>query len=101
MVAFSRKLLTKVNSLRPSDIGSDNGFSPGRRQVIIWDNAGILLIGPLWTNFNVFFIEIHKFAFEKILFKMSCGKWRPSCLGLNVLKQVIIDNWCHCYGIRK
>ena len=28
-------------------IGSDNGFSPGRRQAIIWTNAGILLIGPL------------------------------------------------------
>ena len=28
-------------------IGSDNGLSPGRRQAIIWTNAGILLIGPL------------------------------------------------------
>ena len=27
-------------------IGSDNGLSPGRRQAIIWTNAGILLIGP-------------------------------------------------------
>ena len=26
-------------------IGSDNGLSPGRRQAIIWTNAGILLIG--------------------------------------------------------
>ena len=25
-------------------IGSDNGLSPGRRQIIIWTNAGILLI---------------------------------------------------------
>ena len=25
-------------------IGSDNGLSPGRRQAIIWTNAGILLI---------------------------------------------------------
>ena len=32
-------------------IGSDNGLSPGRRQAIIWTNAGILLIGPLGTNF--------------------------------------------------
>ena len=46
----------KVNSLRPSDayirqltniIGSDNGVSPGRRQAIIWTNAGIFFIGPL------------------------------------------------------
>ena len=27
-------------------IGSDNGLSPGRRQAIIWTNAGILLTGP-------------------------------------------------------
>ena len=33
-------------------IGSDNGLSPGRRQAIIWTNAGILLIGPLETNFS-------------------------------------------------
>ena len=32
-------------------IGSDNGLSPGRRQAIIWTNAGILLIGLLGTNF--------------------------------------------------
>ena len=54
--------LTEINSLRPSDAymrqwtnhhcGSDNGLSPGRRQAIIWTNAGILLIGPLGTNIN-------------------------------------------------
>ena len=36
----------------------------GRRQAIIWTNARILLIEPL---------------------KMSSAKWRPFCLGLNVL----------------
>ena len=30
-------------------IGSANGLSPGRRQAIIWTNAGILLIGTLGT----------------------------------------------------
>ena len=39
-------------------IGSDNGLSPGRRQAIIWTNAGILLIGPLRTNFSEILIEI-------------------------------------------
>ena len=34
-------------------IGSDNGLSPGRRQAIIWTNAGIWLMGPLGTNFSV------------------------------------------------
>ena len=33
-------------------IGSDNGLLPGWRQAIIWTNAGILLIGPLGTNFS-------------------------------------------------
>ena len=33
--------------------GSDNYLSPGRRQAIIWTNAGILLIEPLGTNFSV------------------------------------------------
>ena len=66
-------------------IGSDNGLSPGRRQAITWTNAGILLIGPLETNFSEMLIEIHTFSFKKIHLKMS-GKWRPFCLGLNVLK---------------
>ena len=33
-------------------IGSDNDLSPDRRQAIIWTNDGILLIGPLETNFS-------------------------------------------------
>ena len=66
-------------------IGSDNGLSPGRRQAIIWTNAGTLLIGPLGTNFNETLIEIHTFSFKKIHLKISSGKWRPFCLGLNVL----------------
>ena len=40
-------------------IGSDNGLSPGRRQAIIWINAGILLIGPMGTNFSELLIEIY------------------------------------------
>ena len=66
-------------------IGSDNGLSPGRRQAINWTNAGILLIGPLGTNFSEILIEIKTFSFKKMHLKMS-GKWRPSCLGLNVLR---------------
>ena len=66
-------------------IGSDNGLSPGRRQAIIWANAGILLIGALGTNFKETSNEIHTFSFNKIHLKLSSGKWRPFCLGLNVL----------------
>ena len=66
-------------------IGSDNGLSPGRRQAIIWTNAGILLIGPPETNFSEMLIGIHTFSFKKIHSKMLSGKWWPFCLGLNVL----------------
>ena len=52
---------------------------------IISTNAGILSIGPLGTNFNEVLIKIHTFSFKKIHWKMSSGKWRPFCLGLNVL----------------
>ena len=64
-----------VNNL--TIIGSDIGLSPGRRQAIIWTNAGILLIGPLGTNFNEILIEIHTFSFKKMHLKMSYAKWRP------------------------
>ena len=68
-----------------TNIGSDNGLSPGRRQAIIWTNAGILLIGPLGTNFSEISIKIQIFSFKKMHLKMLSGKWRPFCLGLNVL----------------
>ena len=70
-------------------IGSDNGLSPGRRQAIIWTNAEILLIGPLGTNFSDFLIEILTFSFKKMCLKVSSAKWRPFCLGLNVLRFLI------------
>ena len=66
-------------------IGSDNGLSPGRRQAVIWTNAGILLTWHMGTNFSEILIEIQTFSFKKIHLKMSSGKWRPFCLGLNVL----------------
>ena len=66
-------------------IGPDNGLSPGRCQAIIWTNDGILLTGPLGTNFSEILIEIYIFSFKKMHLKMSSGNWRPFCLGLNVL----------------
>ena len=68
-----------------TSIGSDNGLSPSRRQAIIWTNAGILLIGPLGTNFSENSIEILTFSFTKMRLKVSSAKWWPFCLGLNVL----------------
>ena len=67
---------------------SDNGLSPGQRQAIIWTNAGILLIGLFGTNFSENLIEILTFSFMKMRLKVSSAKWRPFCLGLNVLKHI-------------
>ena len=72
-------------------IDSDNGLSPGRRQAIIYTNAGILLIRPLGTNFNEMLIEILTFSFMKMRLKVSSAKWRPFCLALNVLKDVLSE----------
>ena len=69
-------------------IGSDNGLSPGRRQAIIRTNAEILLIRSLGTYFSEIWSEIHTFSFNKMHLKMSSGKRRPFCLGLNVLMVV-------------
>ena len=71
-------------------IGSNNGLSPGRRQAIIWTNDGILLIRPLGTKFSEISIEILTFSFKKMRLKLSSAKWRPFCLGLNVL---IVDQF--------
>ena len=67
-------------------IGSDNGLSPGRRQAIIWTNAGILLIRPLGTNFSEISIEILTFSLKKMCLKVPSAKWRPFCVGLTVFK---------------
>ena len=47
-------------------IGSVNGLSPGLRQAIIWASAGILLIGPLGTNFSEILIRIQTFSLKKM-----------------------------------
>ena len=38
--------MTHICVINLTIIGSDNGLSPGRRQAIIWTNAGILFIDP-------------------------------------------------------
>ena len=73
-------------------IGSDNGLWPDRRQAIIWTNAGILLIGPLGTNFNEILIKSLTFTLKKMRLKVSSAKRRPFCLGLNVLIDATL-NW--------
>ena len=46
--------------------GSDNGLSRGRRQAIIWTNAGILLIGPLGNLNRTSIIIIQENAVENV-----------------------------------
>ena len=77
--------VTQICVGKLTNIGSDNGLAPSRRQAIIWTNAGILLIGPLGTHFSELIIIIHSFSFNKMLLKMSSAIWRPFWLGLNVL----------------
>ena len=54
-----------------------------------WNNAGLLLTEPLGTNFSETSIGIQTFSFKKMHLNMLSAKWRPFCLGLNVLKWII------------
>ena len=66
-------------------IGSDNGLSPVLRQAIICINAGILVTGPLGTNFSEILIGIQTFSLNKLHLETSSAKWRLFSLGLNEL----------------
>ena len=62
-------------------IGLDNGLSPGRRQAIIWNNAGLLLIEPLGTNLNRHSnIFIHENALEHVVCEMASTLSRSQCV---------------------
>ena len=63
-------------------IGSDNSLSPGRRQAITWINAGVVLMGPLGTNFSEILVKIHTFfiqenAIETVVCEMAAIFSRP------------------------
>ena len=78
--------VTHICVIKLTIIGSDNGLSPDWCQAIIWNNAGILLIGPLGKIFSENLIEILTFSFTKMRLKVSSAKCRPFCLGLNMLR---------------
>ena len=82
--------VTRICVNKLTIIGSDNGFSSDWRQDIIWTNAGILLIWPLETTFSDISIKIHIFSFRKMRLKISSGKWRPFCFGLDMLMYIIL-----------
>ena len=88
--------VTHICVSKLTTIGSDNGLSLGRRQTIIWSNAGILLNWTLWTNFSEILSEIDTFSFKQMRLKMSSGKWRPYCLNFNVLRSgfaIVATGW--------
>ena len=65
-------------------ISSDNDLVPEQRQAIFWTNTGILLIGPLGTNFSEILIEIQTFFLNMIHLKMPSANidhfsW-PKCV---------------------
>ena len=80
-------------------------MSPGRRQVIIWTNVGLLLIGTLRTNFSEILSEIFAFSlkknvFENVVCKMATTLLWPQCVNsVEVSKSYIPkDIWTalHC-----
>ena len=77
--------VTQISVSKLTINGSDNALSPGRRQAVIWTTAGILLIGPLRTNFREILIEIYTFKFKKMHLKISSGKWQPFWFVGNVI----------------
>ena len=77
--------VTHICVNKQTNIGSDNGLSPGRRQAIIWTNVGILLIGTLGTNFSEILIEIRIFSFKKMGLKSVVCEMalsRPECVNV-------------------
>ena len=87
-ISTTCELALKWLTLRPHwlwGIVSGNGLSPVGRQAVTLTNAGLLSIGPLGTNFSEIWIKMQNFSFMKMHSKMSFAKWRPFCLGLNVL----------------
>ena len=79
--------VTHICASKLTSIGTGNGLSPGRRQPIIWTNAGILLTGPLGTNFSDILIKIHTFSIKKVHLNRYSAEWRPFCLGLNLISK--------------
>ena len=91
--------MTQICVSKQTMIGSDNGLSPERHQAIIWTNAGILLIGPLGTNFSEILNKTHIFsfkknAFESVVCEMSAIFSRPQCVNEEVMAR---KRWSKVY----
>ena len=90
---FQVGLVIKLTHLPPVirvSMGSDNGSSPIRRRTIMWTSVGLLLIGPLGTNFSEILIKIRTVSFKKMRLKKSPAKWRPFCPGGDELMSCVM-----------
>ena len=82
-----------------TSIGSDNGFSPDRRQAIIWTNAGILWIALLGINLSEILIGIQTFSFNKNVFENVVWKiaamlsWPQCCKWCLYVLVKISQHW--------
>ena len=74
-------------SVKHTYIASDNGLSPIRRKPLSEPMLLYCQLNPK-EHFSVILFEIRKFSFKKMHLKMSFAKWRPFCLGLNVLNSI-------------
>ena len=87
MLVIACKGRNVVNSLRPSD-------SPGRRQAIIWTNAGILLTRTLRSNSGEILSETDTFslknAHQNVVCEMAAILSRPQCV-ISKMKNYIVS----------
>ena len=83
--------MTHICASKLTIIASDNGLPPSRRAKPLSEPMMEYchFIWPLGTNFSEILIEIHSFSSKKMHLKMSSGKWRTFCLGLNVLRTLL------------
>ena len=64
-------------------IGSSNGLSPVRCQVITWTNADLSTIGLSWTKFSeiwFIYISIEENEFEDAICKITAILFRSQCV---------------------
>ena len=71
-------------------IASGNGLSLMWHQAVVWTTAGLFLIGSLRTNFSEIRTKNVYIFRQDIEVEISSAKWRPFCLGFNILNLVTV-----------
>ena len=77
-------------------IGTDNDLSLGRRQAIIWTNAGILLTRNFRTDVSESLSKIHTFSFTQMsldICEMAATLFQSQCVILWNFYQVSNVKW--------